>query len=127
MTARGGVQLLACAGCGDSFERPHRLGRRPELCPDCRKIRNEERRRQRFAEAQARKLADLPPEVPCQDCGQPVEGYWRGQRGGVPRFCRACSRAHRKRRNRLSARRSYERRKAGEAPGSPGHMFPNPI
>lgn len=113
MRARGGVQLLVCGGCGDSFELPHRLGRRPELCADCRKIRNEERRRQRFAEAQARKLADLSPEAFCQDCGKPVEGYRRGRPGGVPKFCRAHSRERRKRRNRRSARRSYERRKAG--------------
>ena len=119
MPARGSVQLLDCGGCGDSFERPHRLGRPPELCPDCRRIRDEERDRRRFAEAQARKLASLPREVYCQDCGKVVEGYRRGRRGGVPKFCRAHSRERRKERNRRSARKSRARRKAlAESPGS---------
>ena len=75
--------------------------------------------------AQARKLADLLPEVFCQDCGKPVEGYRRGRRRGASKFCEACSRERRKRRNRCSARRSYERWKAGGSPRSPGQISPN--
>ena len=82
---------MACTVCGDSFERTHRTGRRPELRPDCRRIRNEERSHRRFAEAQALKRAGRPVEVRRQDCGKAIEGYRRGQRGGVPKFCRTHS------------------------------------
>lgn len=119
MTARGGVQRLDCVGCGDPFERAPGPGRRSELCPACRRIRRRERDRRRSAQVQARKLEGLPREVRCQDCGEAVEGYRRGQRGGVPKYCRGHASERRKERNRRSARESYERRKAGRREPAP--------
>lgn len=106
------VRELVCAGCEDRFETPVRPGPPPQLCPDCRQIRKEERDRDRRGQERDRRLAALPATVSCRTCGKPVEGYRRGRRGGVPKYCREHSRQRRMQRNRRSAAASYRRRKA---------------
>ena len=109
----GSVQELACGACGQRFKRLRRPGPAPSRCPECRRIRKLERDRLRHERAQARKLASLPETVRCRDCGKAVEGYRRGCRGGVPRYCRTCSGKRCEARNRRPRERSFERRKAG--------------
>lgn len=109
----GSVQELACHDCGDLFERLRRPGPAPSRCPECSRIRKLDRDRRRHEEKQARKLSGLPETVSCQSCGKVIEGYRRGRRGGVPRYCRACFSERRRERNRRPAERSFEIQKAG--------------
>lgn len=108
----GRVRELVCGGCEERFESPVRPGPPPRLCPDCRQIRKEERDRERRRQERNRKLAALPATVACRACGKTIEGYRRGRRGGVPKYCRKHSLQRQKERNRRSAAESYRRRKA---------------
>ena len=112
MLARDSVQGYWCHGCEEWHERGRKPGPPPRYCPDSYAIHKQERERERRQAAQARKLAGLPETVSCALCGKPVEDYRRGRPGGVPKYCRRHAREISKQRNRQSAARSYQRRKA---------------
>ena len=107
-----GVRELACRDCGGRFERLRRPGPAPARCPECRRARKLERDCRRWERLQARKLAGMPETASCRDCGKAIEGYRRGRRGGVPRYCRACYGRRCAARGRRPARRGFENRQA---------------
>ena len=107
------ARVLVCAFCEEPFERPRKRGRVPLYCLDCRPWRAQVRARLSRERRRERKVATLPETISCVVCGEPIEGYRRGRRGGVPKYCDR----HKK--------RKADRRGPGQAatPGPLGNLY----